>query len=116
MKKGEFVLNTGFIPMSPRPAHNAVRETHRERKCKVLALNGSKDIQVVPQQNLEAIAIALKKSQSPGFETIELSGLNHLFQHCKACTTAEYGLLEETFSPEALDVIVKWLNKKVGNK
>ena len=102
--------------MSPRPAHNAVRETHRGRKCKVLALNGSKDIQVVPQQNLEAIAIAPKKNKSPGFETIELSGLNHLFQHCKACTTAEYGLLEETFSPEALAVIVKWLNKKVGNK
>jgi uncharacterized protein len=83
--------------------------------CKVLALNGSKDVQVVSRQNLEAIRIALKKSKSPGFETIELPGLNHLFQHCKACTVAEYGQLEETFSPEALDIIVKWLNKNVGN-
>jgi pimeloyl-ACP methyl ester carboxylesterase len=81
--------------------------------CKVLALDGSKDIQVISSLNLDGINKALKKSKSPSFETKELPGLNHLFQHCKTCTVAEYGQLEETFSPEALDIMGKWLDQNV---
>ena len=79
----------------------------------MLALNGSKDVQVLPQQNLAAIKVALEKSKSKKYEMHELPGLNHLFQHCKACTVAEYGQLEETFAPEALNIMVKWLNENV---
>ena len=68
----------------------------------VLALNGEKDVQVDPKINLPAIEASLKKSKSKNYKTIELPGLNHLFQHCKTCTVDEYGELEETFSPEAL--------------
>lgn len=88
----------------------------RQLQCKVLALNGSKDLQVLPKQNLTAIRNALLKSKSKKFETIELPGLNHLFQHCNTCTIQEYGQLEETFSTEALEVMLKWLNENVGNK
>jgi uncharacterized protein len=55
----------------------------------------------------------LKKSKSPGYEVKEIPGLNHLFQDCKKCTINEYGELEETFSPAALDIISNWLNKNV---
>jgi len=82
-------------------------------KCKVLALNGSKDIQVVPDPNLAAIDSALKKSHVKTYQTEKLPGLNHLFQHCKTCTVPEYGELEETFSPEALQIMGEWLDKKV---
>ncbi len=81
--------------------------------CKVLALNGSKDIQVVADPNLAAIDSALKKSQVKTYSTEKLPGLNHLFQHCKTCTIQEYGELEETFSPEALQIMGDWLEKNV---
>jgi len=79
--------------------------------CRVLALNGSKDIQVIAKTNLAAMESALKKSKSNGFEVHELPGLNHLFQTCTKCTTTEYAGLEETFSPEALVIIGDWLKK-----
>ncbi len=81
--------------------------------AKVLALNGEKDIQVIAQPNLEGIKNALKKSNSKVVEVKMLPGLNHLFQHCKQCNVAEYGKLEETFSPEALSIMGDWLKKEV---
>ena len=81
--------------------------------CKVLALNGSRDIQVAPDQNLAAINIALKKSSAKIYSTEKIPGLNHLFQHCKTCTVQEYGQLEETFAPEALQIMGDWLHKNV---
>jgi uncharacterized protein len=84
-------------------------------KCPVLALNGEKDIQVSAKQNLEAIKNALEKSnaQRPvgkkNFKTIEMPGLNHLFQHCKKCTVEEYGELEESFDTGTLTIIANWI-------
>jgi hypothetical protein len=89
----------------------------KQVNCKVLALNGEKDLQVVPALNLEGIRNGLKKSKSKSAnEIVELPGLNHLFQKCEKCSIAEYGKLDETFSPEALDVIEKWLQKNIVNK
>ncbi|MCG2617924.1 alpha/beta hydrolase [Terrimonas sp. NA20] len=82
-------------------------------RCKVLALNGSKDIQVLSSANLPAIEASLKKSKSRSFIVKEMPGLNHLFQTCKTCSTTEYGQLEETFAPAALEEINNWLNKNV---
>jgi pimeloyl-ACP methyl ester carboxylesterase len=79
----------------------------------VLALNGSKDIQVVAKKNLSGIRQALQKSKTKNFETRELPGLNHLFQHCKKCDLKDYSVLEETFSTEALEIMGEWLEKNV---
>jgi hypothetical protein len=95
-----------FMSFDPQPYLKKI-------KCKVLALNGSKDIQVISKSNLAGIRASLKKSKSPGYEARELEGLNHLFQQCKRCTTTEYGELEETFSPEALTIISDWLKKNI---
>jgi uncharacterized protein len=81
--------------------------------CKVFALNGEKDLQVVPHSNLEGIKQALQKSKSKSFEVHEIPGLNHLFQTCKKCTIQEYGQLEETFSPVALKMIGDWIGKEI---
>ncbi len=81
--------------------------------AKVLALNGEKDIQVLPATNTEGIREALQKSRSPLYEVKVLPGLNHLFQKCTACNLMEYGILEETFSESALDEITGWLKKNV---
>jgi uncharacterized protein len=77
----------------------------------VLALNGSKDVQVISTSNLAAIEAALKQSKSKGYEIKELQGLNHLFQECKSCMVTEYGQLQQTFSPAALEVMTNWMKK-----
>jgi pimeloyl-ACP methyl ester carboxylesterase len=84
-------------------------EALRKLKVPVLALNGSRDVQVPPRQNLPAIVAALAAGGNPDFAAVELPGLNHLFQKCKTCAPSEYGALEETFSPTALEVMGDWL-------
>ncbi len=81
----------------------------RQLKVPVLALNGSRDTQIVPEQNLPAIVNALTAGDNQDFAAIELPGLNHLFQHCKVCAPSEMGELTETFAPEALEILGQWL-------
>jgi len=95
-----------LISYNPQP-------TLRKLSCKVLALNGEKDIQVLPGSNLVGVKECLDKSHSPEHETLELKGLNHLFQSCKTCSFQEYAQLEETFSPTALAAISDWMDKNV---
>ena len=96
-----------FLQFDPQPYLTELK------KVKVLALNGSRDIQVVSQQNLPAVKSALLQGETKTFETKELPGLNHLFQTCHTCTVAEYGQLEETIAPVALQTITDWLNQNV---
>jgi hypothetical protein len=79
-------------------------------KCPVLALNGEKDLQVAADINLPAIEKALKSGGNKAVTTIKLPELNHLFQHCKTGLPAEYGEIEETFSPEVLKIMADWIN------
>jgi hypothetical protein len=39
----------------------------------------------------------------------ELPDLNHQFQHCFSGSPAEYAAIEETFSPQALQLISEWI-------
>lgn len=82
-------------------------------RAKVLALNGEKDVQVLPTSNTEGLRKALSKSKSTSYEVKVLPGLNHLFQTCRQCTVMEYGMLEETFSETALTEMTNWLQKNV---
>ena len=84
-------------------------ETLSKVKCPVLALDGSKDLQVSANQNLPAIAKALADGGNPDFTVEEFPGLNHLFQDVKTGSVSEYALTEETISPRALLVIRDWL-------
>ena len=76
--------------------------------CPVLAINGTKDLQVASESNLEALRNGLPANPKNKIEAFE--GLNHLFQHCATGAIAEYPQIEETFAPEALDLIVNWLS------
>jgi pimeloyl-ACP methyl ester carboxylesterase len=83
-------------------------------RCPVLALAGSRDIQVRSRENLWAIETALRAGGNQQVTTIELQKLNHLFQTCKTGKVSEYGSLEETFSPEALSTIEKWIRGQLA--
>src|SRR5690606_32582522 len=78
-----------FLAYDPAPAL-------RKLKMPVLALNGSKDLQIPAKQNLPAIERALKSGKNKKYTIQELPGLNHLFQTVKTGSISEYGQLEET--------------------
>ena len=77
--------------------------------CPVLAINGSKDLQVLPELNLNGIESALKNANNKDVTIKELEGLNHLFQTADTGLMTEYGTIEETFSPTALKIIKDWI-------
>jgi pimeloyl-ACP methyl ester carboxylesterase len=86
--------------------------TLRKVKCPVLAVIGSRDLQVPPEQNIPAIRKALQDAGNQKFEVDELPGLNHLFQTAKTGSPAEYAQIEETISPVALEKIAAWVAKQ----
>ena len=76
-------------------------------KCPVMAVNGSKDVQVDAHDNFSALRKGLKPNKKNLIK--EYEGLNHLFQHCTTGQTTEYRLIEETFAPEVMQDIVDWI-------
>ncbi|HVO81371.1 MAG TPA: alpha/beta fold hydrolase [Terriglobales bacterium] len=91
-----------FVGYDPAPT---LRKVH----CPVLAMNGEKDLQVPPRQNLSAIRKALEEGGNKHVEVVELPGLNHLFQTAKTGAVSEYAEIEETMSPRALETIANWV-------
>ncbi|RKR05118.1 hypothetical protein C8C83_4449 [Flavobacterium sp. 90] len=79
--------------------------------CNVLAVNGAKDLQVAPKENLNAIQNALNKRGNKA-TIIMFPNLNHLFQECNTGLPIEYGQIEQTFSPFVLDEVTKWIKEK----
>ncbi len=75
--------------------------------CPILALNGSKDVQVLPQENLNAIRTLTSGNKRVTIK--ELPGLNHLFQEADSGMPNEYGKITQTFSPVAMNYILEWL-------
>lgn len=96
-----------FLVMDPRGNLKRV-------KCPVLALNGEKDLQVPPKENLSGIEKALKEGGNKDVTIVELPGLNHLFQKCTTGAPSEYAEIEETFSPAALEAMTSWIRKRTG--
>jgi fermentation-respiration switch protein FrsA (DUF1100 family) len=93
-----------FLRYDPAPALEKV-------KCPVLAVNGSKDIQVPAKENLTAISAALKKGGNNRVTIKEYPNLNHLFQECTTGSPSEYSIIEQTFSPDVLKDLVEWILK-----
>lgn len=83
--------------------------TLRKVACPVLAINGEKDLQVPPSQNLPVIKASLAAGGNKDFQTVEMPGLNHLFQTCTTGSPTEYMQIEETISPAALKLMGDWI-------
>lgn len=94
-----------FLAYDPVP-------TLRQVKCPVLAIGGSRDLQVPPDEDLAAIRKALEAAGNKHFEVDKLDGLNHLFQSAKTGSPSEYAQIEETISPVVLEKIALWLQKQ----
>jgi pimeloyl-ACP methyl ester carboxylesterase len=98
-----------FLTYDPKPTLSKV-------KCPVLAINGEKDLQVPPKENLSAIKEALQTGGNENFTIKELPGLNHLFQTAQTGVPAEYAKIEETISPMALKIISDWILQQAKDK
>jgi hypothetical protein len=83
----------------------------RKTLCPLLALNGQKDLQVPPKENLYKIKKTLEDAGNKDVQASELPGLNYLFQHAPTGSPAEYGGIEETMAPEALAAVSDWVLK-----
>ncbi|MCA9678319.1 MAG: alpha/beta fold hydrolase, partial [Myxococcales bacterium] len=84
----------------------------REVRCPVLALWGSLDLQVDPDQNQGPLRAAL--ADDADVTTEVLPGLNHLLQPAQRGTIDEYATIETTMAPAALDRITGWVRAHAG--
>ena len=98
-----------FLTYDPKPTLSKV-------KCSVLAINGEKDLQVPPKENLSAIEEALKAGGNQNYTIKELPNLNHLFQTAQTGLPSEYVKIEETISPVALKIISDWILEQTETK
>ena len=79
----------------------------------VLALFGKNDLQVPAAENSRVFEDAGNKN----IEIIQFDNLNHFFQESKTGMPNEYSEIEQTISPEALNIISQWIikhNEKVN--
>ncbi len=92
------------------------KESLEKVKCPVLAINGSKDLQVPAKENLNAIKEYVTSNGNKNVTIIELGGLNHLFQTASTGSPSEYAGISETFSADALLIMTDWLLQWNVNK
>jgi pimeloyl-ACP methyl ester carboxylesterase len=87
-------------------------QTLRRLRIPVLALIGSKDLQVPATLNLPALRAAL--ADDPRAQVEEIPGLNHLFQPATTGAPSEYQTIATTVAPEALALIAGWIRRTAG--
>jgi hypothetical protein len=96
-----------FLTYDPRPTLERVR-------VPILALNGENDLQVPAEADLREVEAALRRGGNPDATTRLLPGLNHLFQTSATGSPADYGTIEETMAPAALDAVSAWILERFG--
>lgn len=94
-----------FIKTDPKPYLE-------KTTCPILVLNGSKDVQVLPEINLPKIENHLKTAKNKDVTIKLLEGYNHLFQTAKTGLMDEYFTNKETFSPIVLKIMTDWINAR----
>ncbi|HVI46468.1 MAG TPA: alpha/beta fold hydrolase [Chitinophaga sp.] len=107
--EAEFVSDLNFNRESSSVLLYKPLEYLKQIKCPFMAINGSKDLQVDADSNLNAIERALRENGNMLTTIRKFDGLNHMFQRCKQCTVAEYGELEQTIDPLVPEFIAHWI-------
>lgn len=76
-------------------------------KAPTLAVNGSKDLQVLAEQDLPALKAATRGNRQ--VTAIALPNLNHLLQTAVTGAAGGYADITETVAPSALKLIGDWV-------
>lgn len=77
----------------------------------LLAINGNLDFITSSKISLPIITEALEAAKNKNYTVQVLPNLNHWFQTCKTGSMMEYGQIEETMSPLALNTMSEWILK-----
>ncbi|MBL8211436.1 MAG: alpha/beta hydrolase [Bryobacterales bacterium] len=93
-----------FLKLDPAPYL-------RQTKVPLLALFGELDRQVLPGQNIPPLVKALEDGHHADYTVAKLPKLNHLFQTATTGGPGEYGSIEETIAPLALETITRWIQQ-----
>ncbi|MFB6278954.1 MAG: alpha/beta hydrolase family protein [Salinibacter sp.] len=96
-----------FVRHDPAPALRRV-------DVPVLALYGSKDLQVPPEQNAAPMRAALTDSPSDDVTVRVLDGLNHLFQPAETGLPSRYAQIDTTMAPRALETVSTWIRARTA--
>ncbi|WP_162633307.1 alpha/beta hydrolase family protein [Echinicola strongylocentroti] len=99
------ILNPWFFAFAKINLEEYIQKT----EIPVLALFGDKDIQVNGSINAEFLERIKQENGKEDFTIKLYPDLNHLFQQSSTGAMAEYGVIEETFSEEAMEDIVEWV-------
>jgi uncharacterized protein len=91
---------------------NDAREALGQIRVPLLALNGSLDHVIAPEENLSEIKRLTQEANNSDVTILKLYGLNHLFQSATTGSPAEMMRLEETFSTKALEIITAWIRAR----
>jgi pimeloyl-ACP methyl ester carboxylesterase len=91
-----------FATHDPRPALRQVR-------VPVLALTGTRDVNVPPEAHLPEIRAALHTAGNPDYHVVAVPGLHHLLDAEPPTDEAEYRTRAELISPVALELITNWI-------
>ncbi len=85
-------------------------------KIPLIAINGTKDLQVPYEINLNALEKSFLFAHGGNEDSLKkyvtirkIEGVNHLFQKAETGLPAEYSKIEETISPEVLELISGWI-------
>lgn len=92
--------------------HTDPRVALRKVTVPVLAIYGSLDTQVSDTQNVPALEAALAESGNDDVTVGSMPGLNHMFQHATSGDVTEYSEIDETISPEVLEIIDQWIAER----
>jgi len=90
--------------------------TLKNNTIPTLTINGDLDFIASSKVILPIVTQALKESENSDFTVLELPNMNHWFQTCKTGAMAEYGTIEETISPEVLQLITQWILDRTKRK
>ena len=112
MNEGTLSLSWAAKPFLRASLMSNPQNDWRAVRCPVLALNGSLDHQVPAKENLAGIIAALHAGANERVESAELPSLNHLFQTAKTGAEDEYGQIDETIAPIALERVAQFVIKQ----
>ncbi|WDI30656.1 alpha/beta fold hydrolase [Hyphococcus flavus] len=82
----------------------------------ILAIGGGLDPISPPEHHLEAIEQYLRQAPSSDVTVRIIPDANHIMQKARTGLPAEYAGLENTLSPDLLEILGAWLDKRLNNE
>ena len=96
-----------YLAYNPATAYQQVQ-------CPTLAIGGTLDLQIDAEVNMAMIEQALKSGGNEDVTIVVLERLNHMLQPANTGLPAEYGVIETTIDPKALETLTAWVVEQTG--